>query len=354
MRVIGRMAEPLSFRLSELAELVGGEVQGNPDRTIEGVRTLANAGPQELSFVTSPRYRQEAAASKAGALLTSKALEGVEKDFLLADDPYYALAQILVVMYPPTRAEPGVHPTALVATGAILDPSATVGPYSVVGEGSQIGPGVEVQAHVVVGRECRVGRDSVLFPRVVVYDGCRIGERCILHAGVVVGSDGFGYALHEGQHVKLQHAGRVVVEDDVEIGANTTIDRALLDETRIGSGSKIDNLVQVAHNVRLGRGCVLVSQAGIAGSTRLGDGVVLAGQSGVAGHLELGDGVQVAAKSAVFKSVEASKKVAGIPALEASAWRRQQALAARLGELKKRIERLESQLALLEKEGNGG
>lgn len=314
--------------------------------------TLANAGPDDLSFISNPRYRQEAAASKAGALLTSKPVAGVEREYLLADDPYYALAQILEVMYPPTRLEPGVHPTALVAKDVTVDRSVAIGPYSVVGEGSRIGVGAVLQAHVVVGNNCRIGRDAVLYPRVVVYDSCRVGDRCILHAGVVIGSDGFGYAQREGQHVKLRHVGTVVVEDDVEIGANTTIDRALLDETRVGSGSKIDNLVQVAHNVRLGRGCLLVSQAGIAGSSRLGEGVVIAGQSGVIGHLTLGDGVQVAAKSAVFRSFEAGKKVAGIPAAEAGAWRRQQALAARLGELKKRIEQLEGRLAALEKEGH--
>jgi UDP-3-O-[3-hydroxymyristoyl] glucosamine N-acyltransferase len=158
---------------------------------------------------------------------------------------------------------------------------------------------------------------------------------------VVIGSDGFGYAQHDGEHVKLNHVGRVVVEDDVEIGANTTIDRALLDETRIGAGSKLDNLVQVGHNVTLGRGCLLVSQAGISGSTRLGDGVVVAGQSGLSGHLKLGDGVQVAAKSAVFKSVDAGKKVAGIPATDASSWLRQQAMVARLVELGRRVAALE-------------
>lgn len=347
------MADLSTYRLSTLAELIGGEVRGDPDRRIENVRPLGSAGAADLSFVTHPRYRKEAEHSRAGAVLAREAFAGFQGDFLLAEDPYYALTQILLVMYPPSRAEAGIHPTALVASGATVDPSAAVGPYAIIGENSEIGPGVELHAHVVVGRDCRVGRESVLFPSVVVYDDCHIGERCRLHAGVVVGSDGFGYAQHEGRHVKLQHAGRVVIENEVEIGANTTIDRALLEETRIGTGSKIDNLVQVAHNVRLGSGCLLVSQVGIAGSTRLGDGVVLAGQVGVSGHLELEDGVQVAAKSAVFKSVGATKKMAGIPAVDAAAWRRQQALVGRLVELKKRLERLEGQVSMILKEGHG-
>ncbi len=332
----------MSYQLEELARIVGGEVAGDAERVVESVCTLETAGPDDLSFVTSPKYRRQAAESAAGALLAAKPLEGVEKDYLLVDEPYYALALLLSHIYPATRPEPGVHPTAVVEQGAEVDARASVGPFAVIGEGSQLAAGVEIHSHAVVGSNSVVGADSVLYPRVVLYPGTFVGQRCILHAGVVVGSDGFGYALHDDTHVKLQHAGRVVVEDEVEIGANSTLDRALLGETRVGAGSKIDNLVQVAHNVRLGDRCLLVSQSGIAGSTRLGRGVVLAGQAGVAGHLELGDGVQVAAKSAVFKSVEAGRTVAGIPAVNMGAWRRQQALVNRLNELKQRLQDLEA------------
>ena len=314
---------------------------GDPDRTIEAVRTLDTAGPNDLSFLTNPRYRREAARSQAGALLTSKVLPGVDKDFLIAEEPYYALARLMEFLYPRHPASPGVHPTAIVEPGAKIAPQASIGPYSVVREGAEIASGVEIHSHVIVGGNCRVGRDSILYPRVVLYADSRIGERCILHAGVVVGSDGFGYAYHDDSHVKLEHGGRVVLEDDVEIGANSTVDRGLLGETRIGAGSKIDNLVQVAHNVRLGPRCLLISQSGIAGSSVLGQSVVLAGQAGVAGHLMLGDGVQVAAKSA------------GIPAVDAASWRRQQALLRRLGDLKKRLDRLEGSVGDLESEDDG-
>ncbi|MEJ2086017.1 MAG: UDP-3-O-(3-hydroxymyristoyl)glucosamine N-acyltransferase [Acidobacteriota bacterium] len=288
-----------------------------------------------------------ARASGAGVLLVAKALEGWDRDFLVVDNPYLALSRILEHLHPESSAATGVHETAVVAQTAVVDASASVGPFSVIGASSRIDRGVSVASHVVIGRECEIGADSVLNPGVVLYDRTRIGARCILHAGVVVGSDGFGYAQDEGRHVKLRHLGKVVVEDDVEIGANSTIDRALLDETRIGAGSKIDNLVQVAHNVRLGKACILVSQSGIAGSTRLGDGVILAGQAGVSGHKVLGDGVQVAAKSAVFKSIEPGRKVAGIPAIDAAAWRRQQAIAARLVEIRKRLINLEKRIERL-------
>lgn len=344
----------MARRLGELAELVGGRVEGDAERAIEGIRSLERAGPRDLSFVTHARYRGDAAASRAGALLAAPGIRGlteVGKDLLLVDDAYHALARLLGLFHPEARPAPGVHPTAVVGRGCQIHPEAYVGPYAVIGEGTAIGAGAAVHALAVVGRSCTVGPGAVLHPHVVLYDGCEVGPRSVLHAGAVLGSDGFGYAPHGGDQVKVPQVGRAVVEEDVEIGANTTIDRATLDETRIGAGSKIDNLVQVAHNVVLGRGCVLVSQVGIAGSTRLGDGVVMAGQAGAAGHLELGDHARVAAKSAVFKPVEAGATVAGIPAVEAAAWRRQQALLARLGDLVRRLRRLEHLVAGGREEG---
>jgi UDP-3-O-[3-hydroxymyristoyl] glucosamine N-acyltransferase len=333
----------LTHRLAQLAQLVNGRVAGDPEIEIDSIRSLAKAGPRDLSFLTNPKYRRDALASEAGALLVSPALEHLEGNLLVVDEPYFSLSQLLDLYFPTSDAAAGIHPAAIIEPGASVASSAAVGAFSVIGSGTRIQAGAVVHSHVVIGKDCEIGENSELLPRVVLYDRVRLGSRCRLHAGVVLGSDGFGYALHAGEHVKLTHAGTVIVEDDVEIGANTTIDRALLDETRIGAGSKIDNLVQVAHNVEVGKGCLLISQSGIAGSTRLGDAVVLAGQVGISGHLELGDGTQVAAKSAVFKSVPAGKKVAGIPAVEASAWRRQQALVRRLADLSRRLRRLEHQ-----------
>ncbi len=347
----------MAHRLAELAALVGGEVRGDPERRIEGVRPLAAAGPEHLSFLTHPKYRGEAARSRAGALLVGSRdridrLEG--RDLLLSADPAWALARILAALHPETAPIPGVHATAVIGAGCEIHPSAHVGPLAVIGEGSRLEEGAVAHAHVVVGSQCRVGAGTVLHPHAVLYAGTEVGRACIVHAGVVLGSDGFGYATHQGEHVKVPQLGRVVVEDGVEIGANTTIDRATLDETRLGAGSKIDNLVQVGHNVRLGRGCILVSQSGIAGSSTLGDHVVLAGQAGVSGHLNLGAGVRVAAKSAVFRDVPAGHQVAGVPAVEAGQWRRQQALAGRLGELRRRLRELERRAGIGRRSGEEG
>jgi UDP-3-O-[3-hydroxymyristoyl] glucosamine N-acyltransferase len=337
----------VGYRLAELAELVGGRIEGDPERAVETIRILEEAGPADLSFLTSPRYRAQAVASSAGALLVGTAMADnalLSRDLLVVDDPGYALAVLLEHFHPAGRREPGVHPTAILEPGCEVDPTAHVGPYVVIGEGSRIGAGAALHAFVAVGRSCGVGEGAVLYPHAVLYDGTEVGAASIVHAGVVLGADGFGYATHRGSHHKVPQLGRVVVEANVEIGANSTVDRATLGATRIGAGTKIDNLVQVGHNVQVGKHCILCGQAGIAGSARLGDGVVLAGQAGVAGHIQLGDRVQVAAKSAALGSVEAGTAVAGIPAVELRKWRRQTVLIARLEEVSRRLRALERRL----------
>ena len=349
----------MGYRLADLAELVGGRVEGDPERAVETIRTLEAAGPADLSFLTSPRYRAQAAASRAGVLLVAPALAaaaGPGRDLLVVDDPGYALALLLARFHPAAdvRREAGVHPTAILEPGCEVDPAAHVGPYVVIGAGSRIGAGATVHAFVAIGRGCAVGEGAVLHPHAVLYDGTEVGAAVIVHAGVVLGADGFGYATHGGVHHKVPQVGRVVLEAEVEVGANSTIDRATLGETRIGAGTKVDNLVQVGHNVQVGRHSILCGQAGIAGSARLGAGVVLAGQSGVAGHIELGDRVQVAAKSAALTSVEAGKVVAGIPAVEIRKWRRQAALIARLEEMSRRLRALERKLGETGEDGEAG
>jgi UDP-3-O-[3-hydroxymyristoyl] glucosamine N-acyltransferase len=338
----------VGYRLAELAELVGGRVEGDSERTIEAVRALDSAGPHDLSVLKNPRYREQAEASRAGALLVGPALAGTVpgRPLLVVGDPDYALARLVAVLHPPARREPGVHPTAVLEAGCEVDPSASIGPYAVIGAGSRIGAGAVIHAAVSIGRRCVVGEGAVLHPHAVLYDETEVGPHSVVHAGAVLGADGFGYATQEGSHHKVPQVGRVVIEGDVEIGANSTVDRATLGETRIGEGTKIDNLVQVGHNVRVGRHCILCGQAGIAGSTRLGDGVVLAGQAGVAGHIQLGDRVQVAAKSAALATVESGKVVAGIPAVELRRWRRQVALLSRLEEMSRRLRALERRLGV--------
>jgi UDP-3-O-[3-hydroxymyristoyl] glucosamine N-acyltransferase len=330
--------------LSELAELIGGRVQGDPERMIDGLATLAEADEHHLSFVTST-YRARAATSRAGAFLVSEALSDLPGDLLIARSPRHALARLIDEFHPArARPEAGVHPTAVIDLEAVVDPAATVGAFVVIGPGTEVGPHAVLHPHVVVGRACAIGAAAVLHPHVVLYDRTEVGARSIVHAGVVLGADGYGFASDEGGHTKLRHVGRTVIEPDTEIGANTTVDRALLSETRIGAGTKIDNLVQVGHNARIGKSCLLVSQVGISGSTTVGDGVVIAGQSGVAGHLELGDGARVVAKSAVFKSVAAGQTVAGIPAMEVGRWRRLQVLLKQLENMRRRLYSIEKKL----------
>ena len=334
----------MTFGLGELAERVGGRVVGDPARRVRAVATLARAEPEDLSFFTNPRYRAQAAASRAGAMLVPAGSELAGRDLLVHDQPYYALALLLELIHPQPAAAPGVHATAIVGRDCTLDPKASIGALAVLGDRVTVGAGAVIAPLAVLGSDVAVGAASVIHSHAVLYDGTWVGERCVVHSGVVLGSDGFGFATHRGRHVKVPQVGRVVVEDEVEIGANTTIDRAMLDETRIGTGSKIDNLVQVGHNVRLGKGCLLVSQVGISGSTVLGDYVVIGGQSGASGHLTLGDGVRVAAKSAVFKDAAAGEQLAGIPAVAAGRWRRQQATLGKLDELRRRVAALEKRL----------
>jgi UDP-3-O-[3-hydroxymyristoyl] glucosamine N-acyltransferase len=329
------------FRLGELAARVGGRVAGDPERMLDGLRSLPSAGPEHLSFFTDPSLRAEAEASAAGALLTGPAARGLRHDLLIADDPGLALIELLRLFHPEPAAVSGVHATAVVGAGARVASTASIGPYVVLGEGCEVGEDAVLHPFVCVGSGCRIGRGAVLHPHAVLYPRSIVGDRVVLHAGAVVGADGFGYIARGGRHVKVPQVGSVVIEDDVEVGANSAIDRATLEETRVGAGTKIDNLVQVGHNVRIGRSSILCGQVGIAGSATIGDGVVLAGQSGVSNRVTVGDGGRVAGKSAVFDDVAPGAQVAGTPAIEASRWRRQVAILARLPEIRRRLQALE-------------
>ncbi|MGE0641039.1 MAG: UDP-3-O-(3-hydroxymyristoyl)glucosamine N-acyltransferase [Thermoanaerobaculia bacterium] len=331
----------MELALGEIAERIGAELRGDPERRISGVRTLEEAGPGHLSFLTSPKYRAAAERSAAGAILAGRDAGLSGRDLIVAAEPSFALAALLELFHPPVPRPPGLHPTVVVGEGCAIDATASIGPYAVLGSRVEVGPGVVIHAHAVVGDGCRLGVGVELMPHVVLYDGVVLGEGTRVHAGTVLGADGFGYASNREGHRKIPQVGNVEVGADVEIGALSTVDRALLGSTRIGAGTKIDNLVQVGHNVQVGERAILCGQAGIAGSSRLGDGVVLAGQAGVSGHLELGAGVQVAAKSAALESIPAGTSVAGIPAVRLGAWRRQQAIVRRLPELWNRLRRLE-------------
>ena len=332
------------MKAAEIAQHLSARVVGDPEVEILGLAPLDRATGSDLSFLSNPKYREAARVSAAGAILVAEGENLPGRTLLVCGDPYAAFARALQMFHKPPPHPKGIHPTAIIGEGCKVDPDASVGPFVVVAERATIGPGTILEAGCVVGRECHLGRDCHLYPRVVLYDQTVLGDRVILHSGVVVGSDGFGYAQEKGRHVKIPQVGRVVIEHDVEVGANTTIDRGTLDETRIGEGTKIDNLVQVAHNVLTGPDCILVAQTGISGSTTLGRSVIFAGQSGAVGHIRIGDGARIGAKSAVTKDVADGAFVTGHPAADHRLWLKERALSHRLEEMLRRIKSLEDAL----------
>jgi UDP-3-O-[3-hydroxymyristoyl] glucosamine N-acyltransferase len=333
------------MKASDLAGRLGLRVAGDGNVEVTGVAPLERATPSDLSFLANPKYREMALASKAGAILAAESAALPGKTLLLCRDPYLALARALEFMHPAVPVAPGCHRSAVLGEGCRVAEDASVGPYAVLGDHCSVGSRTVISAGVVVGSHSTIGSGCRLHPRVVLYDRTVLGDRVILHAGVVVGSDGFGYAHEDGHHVKVPQVGRVVIEDDVEVGANCTIDRGALEETRIGRGTKIDNLVQIAHNVRVGADCILVAQAGISGSTELGRGVIFAGQSGAVGHIRIGDGARIGAKSAVTKDLPDGAFVTGHPAQDHRAWLKERALCGKLDEMMRRIKALEAKAA---------
>jgi UDP-3-O-[3-hydroxymyristoyl] glucosamine N-acyltransferase len=330
----------VSWTLAELARRVDGEVIGDPGREIDRLRPLESAGARDLSFLTAAKYAAAARASAAGALVVGPGAPELAVDRIRVADPALAVARLLELMHPPARPLPGAHPTAVIGDGAAVDATAHVGPYAVLGRDVVVGPGAVVHAHVVLGDGVVVGARSVIHPHVVLYAGVRLGDDVEVHAGAVLGADGFGYASSPAGHRKIPQVGGVVVGDRVEVGANAAIDRGALADTTIGDGTKIDNLVQVGHNVQVGSNALLCGQAGVAGSAKLGDFVVLAGQAGVGDHVTIGAGTQVAAKSAVLQDEPGGRKVAGIPAVELGEWKRRRAIERRLGEIWRTVQRL--------------
>lgn len=311
------MQERAARTVAELAELCGGTVEGDGSRIIVGPAGLDDAGPEHVSFLAQANYAARLADTAAGAVLVGPGVEAPNAgvSLLRCDDPEHAFTKVVLAFAPevPDLA-PGVDASAIVDPSAELDPSARVGPLVTIGPGVVLGADVRVHAGCRLGASARVAADTVLHPGVTIYPHSTVGERCVLHSGVVVGSDGFGFRFDGAAWRKTPQVGNAVIEDDVEVGANTTIDCGRFGATRIGAGTKIDNLVQVAHNVQVGRGCLLLSQVGIAGSTVIEDGVIIAGQAGVAGHLRVGRGARVAGGSGVTKNVPAGEEWYGFPA----------------------------------------
>jgi len=339
-----------SFTIAELAALTGAEaVEGAIAGPITGVAALAEATADDLSFLGNAKYADAVAASRAGAILVPVAFAGkpaAGQAFLRVANPSYALALFCGVLEARLWPRPpaGIHATAVVAASAKIDPSAHVGPLCVIGEGAVVAAGAVLEARCHVGPRASVGADSWLKPGVVVGDYCVLGARCRIQSGAVIGSDGFGYEPVNGEIRRIPQIGNVVLEDDVEVGANSTLDRARFSQTVVGRGTKIDNLVQIAHNVRIGRQCLITAQVGIAGSTTLGDHCVLGGQSGVAGHLTLGDRVKLGAQTGLFEDVPADGFMNGTPAVPFGLERRLVVLSRRLPDLFKKVDSLTASL----------
>jgi UDP-3-O-[3-hydroxymyristoyl] glucosamine N-acyltransferase len=320
--------------VGEIVDLVAGEFAGDRDRSISGVAPLAQAKSDQLSFLSNRKYAADLTATKAGAVLVPKNLEGNDDRWIRVDDPYFAFARIMTRWFSNRPMPKGISPKAVVSASAKLGKNVVLGHFAIIGDEVVIGSNVTIFHGVSIEAGSIISDDCIIYPNVTIYDGTRVGRRCIIHSGVVIGSDGYGFALHEGKHHKIPQIGIVRIEDDVEIGAGSTIDRAALGETVIGEGTKIDNLVQIGHNVKVGKHCLLVSQVGIAGSTELGDYVAVAGQSGFSGHLKIGNRVQVAAKSAVLADVPDDTKVMGSPAVPFTEFARRHAALKKLARRK--------------------
>jgi UDP-3-O-[3-hydroxymyristoyl] glucosamine N-acyltransferase len=345
-------ASTASKRLSELAAQVGGEVIGDGTLAIRGVNGLAEAGADELTFFSNIRYRKELARTHAAAVLVgpdAPPRNGVT--YVQVSNPYLAFARISQIFHPRERFEPGVRAGAHVHPGARVDVTATVMAGATVERGARVGARAVLFPGVYLGEEATLGDETVVYPNVTVRERCQVGARCILHAGCVIGADGFGFAfdLEPPAHVKIPQAGRVRIEDDVEIGACSCVDRATHGETVVGRGSKVDNLVQIAHNVRVGPLSIICAQTGISGSAELGTGVVLAGQVGVVGHIEIGDGVKVVAQSGIAHDVPAGATVAGAPAVDYREWLKMSAALPRLADLLKEVRELRRRVGQLER-----
>ena len=338
--------------LEELAALAGGSVKGDGKAVITGFASLEDAGPGDIAFAAEKKYFKAAAASRATAIIVACEIEGVE-NLLIARNPQLAFVKAVEALSPAERPSPGISARADVHPGAKIGAGVAIQSFCVVEDGAKIGDGAILYPGVCVGKGASVGSGCVLYQGVVVREGCVVGNNVIIHCNSVVGSDGFGYAREGAKYVKVPQKGIVRIEDDVELGACVTVDRATLGETIIGRGTKIDNLVQIAHNVKIGEDTVIVAQAGIAGSTRIGSRVQLGGQVGVAGHITIGDEVGVGAQSGVTGSLPSRGVFSGMPAIPHGEWLRAATVFTKLPELKKKISELEKRLSELEEGPKG-
>ncbi len=337
-----------SLTVTELAAFLGGVVQGDGNTVISGLGALETAGPAELTFLANPRYAAKVAETSAGAVLMAPGGERYGRTAIEVANPYLGFAKLLTLFYTEPRDPVGVLPAAVVSDSATIGEGTSVYPGAVIGRNVAIGARTTVYPGAVLYDNVSIGEDCIIHANAVIREHCRIGNRCIIQPGAVIGSDGFGYAPDGSGYYRIPQIGIVLLEDDVEIGANTCIDRAAIDVTRISRGTKLDNLVQIAHNCQIGEDCMIVSQVGISGSAKIGNHVTLAGQVGVAGHLTIGDNVLVGAQSGVPSSLPANAAYSGTPTMPHKEWLKSAMVVPRLPEMKKTVSALEKRIVELE------
>ena len=335
----------------QIAKFVGGELAGDGAVKIKGINGISEAGEGDIAFLIHEKFSPLLKTTRASCVIVPQAVSANNRTIIRHTNPSIAFSKVIGLLFPDRIPHPkGIHPTAIIEDRASIGKTAAIGPYVVIRDGAVIGDGTVIYPFSYIGKNTTIGKDCIIYPGVIIREEINIGNRVIIHPGAVIGGDGFGYDLDKGLAFKIPQVGTVVVEDDVEIGSNVTIDRARFSRTLIGARTKIDNLVQIAHNVTIGKDCIVVAQSGIAGSSKLGNNVILGGQSGIVHHIELADGVQVGSKSAVFKSFPGKKTVLwGIPARPMRLAKRLNAstallpkLYARLNVLEKKVKELES------------
>jgi UDP-3-O-[3-hydroxymyristoyl] glucosamine N-acyltransferase len=336
----------MPYTIADIAKLLGGEVLGDASLVLKGFAPADRAQSGDLTFAENESYFARAEQSAASAIIVDGPSTASRKTLIRVPNARVAFAKVLPLFYPEQAFAAGIHPTAIVPASARIDPTAHVGPYCILGEKVRIGPRSVLQGLIYVGADCLVGEDVTIFPNVTLYPRTEVGNRVRIHSGTVVGSDGFGYVLDNGIHRKVPQIGNVIICDDVELGANVTVDRGALGPTIIGKGTKIDNLVQIAHNVTVGEHCIIVSQVGVSGSTKLGNYVILGGQVGLAGHLKIGNRVSVAAQSGVMNNIPDGETWIWTPAQPDRQAKRQMIALQQLPELFRRVKALEKQLEL--------
>jgi UDP-3-O-[3-hydroxymyristoyl] glucosamine N-acyltransferase len=338
-----------SFSLGELCTLLNAELKGDPDLLVSGMGALESAAPGQLSFLVGSRYSHLVSGCRAAALIVSPEFRDLSFNLLIVKDPYLAFAKAARLFLPDSDNDAGIHPSAFIGEGVLLGEGVSAGPFAHVGNNSQIGAGSKIGSGAYIGKDVRIGYMCLIEPRATIVDRCIIGNRVIIHAGAVIGTDGYGYAQDEqGRHVKIPQTGIVQIDDDVEIGSNTTIDRATFGKTWIKRGVKIDNLVMIAHNVVVGEDSLLVAQVGISGSSRIGDHVALGGQAGIAGHLQIGDRTQIAAKAGIHHSIPPDQLIVGSPGFPKDEFLRNLINVQRLPRLKEALKRLGDRVQKIE------